>query len=414
MKVHFGFRLLAIALLLCGLAACLASPFQSRAERERLTVRWVGKALARMGEQRLADRFLKDYFENKRVHFAPMDGREENANTGANKKGINEVTFSDAMLGVGDQHKLLQQDMFRGSTQVLLWAITVAHEYQHMDQKNPQNLPPWEDPAWRATDRMVADWTKRLQSEYEQLVKQPGTKGRDAKIDPIKAIIQRLKSEIGNLSEGADLNIKTKKMSPDVKLTLDESLARMNSVLAAMDKRKAVGALAPPKPKDKKGGWWEQISAEPFDKVAATDNYMLTASDGSFTAKWWMGDDRFSFKATWTSPPKRILPTDKIKIDASVTMIENVGDYYSANGAFAVWVDRPDCEPGFVISPYMGIANLNISHKASIPVPPPTSGVLDGSKLPTGTKGAKVAFMVFVGNGRNGGYRYIYEWKDGW
>lgn len=413
--------LLAVILSFASLAFSRSNP-TDQATRERLTVRWLSKALIRMGEKQLANRLMDDYFVNKRVHFRAMNSRDMNAETGPARSGVNEVTFSSDMLFIADLDRVLQKRPYGDRSQLISWAVTIFHEYQHMDQKNPQNLPKWEDPAWKATDKLVSDWSKRLESEYLAASRLPLSKERDAKISEIKDVIQRLNSEIASLREGIDLNLANHSLTADQSWLLDDTQRRLKSILATMEKKSNLEQLQPPKPANtKKGGSWNLVQTKPFDQLAPSDvNYSLTASDGTITSGWRQNNDVFKFTSKWTSPPKQILPTDKVKISMTITIVANAGDQYSANGTLSIWFDRPECEPGSVISP-IGLrgdkgesGNIAVTHKLGVPAPTGIDVYIDGKALPTGTPGARIALMVCAYNGRNAGYRYIYEWKDSW
>jgi hypothetical protein len=164
-------------------------------------------------------------------------------------------------------------------------------------------------------------------------------------------------------------------------------------------------------------GHWELVQTDLFDKLAATDtNYSVKILATSISCSWSMGEESMSFTASWTAPPAQILPTDKVPLSLSVVMDKNVGTFYSEHGSFDVWFDKPECEPGAIISP-IGLkgaqgetGNLAISHQPQS-VSPPITVFINGKDLPAGSVGARIALMVNVYNGRSFGVRYIYAWK---
>jgi len=106
----------------------------------------------------------------------------------------------------------------------------------------------------------------------------------------------------------------------------------------------------------------------------------------------------------------------------SVTVDTCTGNQYSANGDFAVFFDRPEIQPGFIIAPISLKGDkgensyIQLTHRQGIP-PSPASSLsvyIEGKNLSTGSKGARIALLAAVGIGRNAGFKYIYEWKDNW
>jgi hypothetical protein len=164
-------------------------------------------------------------------------------------------------------------------------------------------------------------------------------------------------------------------------------------------------------------GYWELTKTDVFDKLAATDtNYGVTILSNSISCTWSMGPDVFTFTSSWTTPPTQIRPTDKVPMNLSVKLDQNIGSQYSANGNFDVFFDRPECEPGSVIAA-IGLkgaqgetGSFTISHLTST-VSPPVQVFINGKDLPAGAPGARIALMVVAYNGRSVGVRYIYAWK---
>ena len=93
--------------------------------------------------------------------------------------------------------------------------------------------------------------------------------------------------------------------------------------------------------------------------------------------------------------------------------VTNQGDQYSANGEFALFFDRPEIEPGAVIAPISlkgdkgETGYIQFTHKAGVPPSPAASlqVYIDAKTLPAGSKGARIALLASLYNGRNAGYR---------
>jgi hypothetical protein len=144
----------------------------------------------------------------------------------------------------------------------------------------------------------------------------------------------------------------------------------------------------------------------------------LDYSERAIIWRWSLGEDVFAFTSTWSKPPDVILPTDTVKIEIAVKLIENRGNAYSANGSLAIWFDSPNVDPGFVQNP-IGFTNdknengsIAVTHRLdAAPLPPPRTVWVKGSALPNGRIGSQIALLVCAYNGRNAGTKYIYEWK---
>ncbi len=402
----------------------LVSPVYSQNTREIITIRWLNKTLIRMGEPGLAKRLTEDYYTNKTVKFGFINSADANASTKVGLNGKNGITLSDNMLMTAEVDKLLQQSPYGDNSNLIGDAMTVVHEYVHMDQTVPLNYPRWEDPAWQKSDQTLNKWAKKIEAEYNALRKSPESKEKTAKLTELIDIIKKLQSEAVAVRNSITENTKNKSLSPNQRWLIDDTDKRLKAMIDSQKKYVAVGKMIPESPSAKKDkGYWEVISVQAYDKLAAGDNnYSLSAGDGTLKAKWALANDRFDITATYTVPPKKIYPSDKIPVNISVT-VSNSGDQYSASGDFALFFDRPEIEPGSVISPISLKGNIgkkeitgyiSFSHKAGID-PNPASSVdvfILGSSLPTGSKGAKIALIAVLYNGRAAGYKYVYEWKD--
>jgi hypothetical protein len=166
--------------------------------------------------------------------------------------------------------------------------------------------------------------------------------------------------------------------------------------------------------------YWEMVSTRVYDTLPpGSENYGVVVADGAITARYALNNDEWKFLCNYTSPPKKIRPTDKIPMNMGVTILVNSGQQYSANGEFSLLFDRPEVEPCFVIAPLFlktadGVnGNIALTHRLGVPPSPASNLVvyIDGKSLPTGTPGAQIAFLASVYNGRCSVYKYIYEWK---
>lgn len=400
-----------------------------QSSREQLTIRWLAKTLNRMGETKLAKRLMEDYYTHKSVRFGSIKdeyGRvmDANAASGRGANGKNEIIFNESMLSrTGDQDRLLTKKPYGASSSLISDAMTVVHEYVHMDQQDPDNKPAWEDPAWQTSDRTLNNWVKKIEAEYNAARNMPASKEKTAKLTELADILKKLNAELAVTREAIHNNIANESLSPNQKWLLDDTEKRIQLMKEAFKKYEDIAKLGPQQPPQKKDpGYWELVSEQAFDKLAASDiNYSLTAGSGSISARWSQNNDVFKVTATFTPPPKQIRPGDRFPIQLSVA-VSNQGDQYSASGEFAVFFDRPEIEPGSVIAPVSlkgdkgESSYIQFTHKQGV-LPSPSASMqvyIDAKTLPTGSKGARIALLASLYNGRSAGYRYIYEWKENW
>lgn len=166
--------------------------------------------------------------------------------------------------------------------------------------------------------------------------------------------------------------------------------------------------------------YWELLDSVIYKTLPpGSENYSITVGNGSIKARYALGNDEWEFLCTYTIPPNKIHVSDKVPINMAVSILINSGQQYSANGGFVIFFDDPAIEPGFVNRPIFlkttneVISSISLTHRLGVP-PAPASNLtvyIDGKSLPTGSNGDRIALLVDVGNGRNFGYKYIYEWK---
>lgn len=171
----------------------------------------------------------------------------------------------------------------------------------------------------------------------------------------------------------------------------------------------AGGGSAPATP----GGAWELVEVVDYSQAPGDSNYRLSYGRGSIGWRWTMNKDAFGFNATWSPPPQVIRPGERVEMSFAVAVTEDTGDDYFAGGTFSMFFDRPEVEPGSVISPIHFTndagesANVEVRHREKSP---PVSRKVWAS-LPAGQPGDRLALLVDAYNGRSAGTKYIYEWK---
>lgn len=374
------------------------------------SVRWIARTLDRLGEKALAQRFLRDYTQNKVISFGDLGG-DANAETGRGWSGKNEITLDNSMLKIADLERTYAKRPYGPQSVLVSAAVTIFHEYQHMDQTRPQNIPKFEDPAWLATDAALNRWVRLLQTQIEAIAKEPASASRTQRLAEANDLLRQLKVEVTALKDAIKTNEGNGSLSKGLKWRFSDTASR----IAAAQKRIGAPAAAAPKPVADKA--WVLVQTVPYNTPPSDANYQLSWGEGKIGWKWSLGSDVFAFDCTWTLPPKVIRPDDEVKLTLAVSLTQNDGEAYSANGTFDVWFDHPDCEPGSVISPTGFRApagqrpGIAVTHRKGVPPPAPVEISIKGSELPGARDGGRIALMVCAYNGRNAGIKYIYEWR---
>lgn len=414
-------RIITLVILLLSLMSTTASLPQTAGSDT--TIRYIARSLDRFGEKALAQRLLKDYFLENRVSLKPLDSNEENAYVTQDDNGRNVMVITDNALEIARSEKLIAKRPYHSGSSLLTWTLTVYHEYIHMDQILPETIPKFEDPAWQATDKAIERWTKLLENELAAALGKPVSATRKEEVQQILDAIVALKSELGTFDNDVLNGVANGILSPGQKWTYLTSLTKLREL--EKKAKAAMAATAPPasttnpatpplKPGEKA---WVRISVKEYNEPSPNENYSYNASDGQVQMRWGMGTDTWHFTCTWDKPPRVIRKTDKIPITMSIKVDKNVGESYSANGAFVLVWDRPEVEPGVTIdgSLLRGAKGeksvLNVTHRMGVPPEGPVTVYIDGSTLPNGMDGAQIALLADVYNGRSSGVKYIYEWK---
>lgn len=409
-------RVLWTLALLLGLTAESGAPPTPQQGSEMTTIRWIARTLDRLGEKETAKRLITDYTQTGRVRFTDLGGDGVNAETGPSRRGGNEMDLDRSYLKIADLERLLVKRPYGSSSTLVSAAATIYHEYQHMDQNRPQNTPKYEDPAWQATDAALARWTAQLEREWATVKRQPPSAARTQKLQEIGDLVRQVLAEASGLQDGITRNEASGTLSRGLPWKIGSTIAKLRTLTAEIKKGVSGGGSLPAPTLNTADGWY-LVEVVDYSQKPSDANYALAYGRGSIGWRWSLGEDVFGFRCTWSEPPKVIRVGDRIEIDISVSITENVGDYYSANGNFTIWFDRPDIEPGSAGSP-IGFTNskgetggIDVSHRgAKTGASTGRRVYVDASSLP---KAGRVALIVSAYNGRVAGTKYIYEWRSG-
>jgi len=198
----------------------------------------------------------------------------------------------------------------------------------------------------------------------------------------------------------------------DVLLAKDTVVASVESE-GAPSSQSAEGPATQAPALTKPAGMWKLVEVADYAAKPADKEYQLSYARGGIGWRWAQRNDAWGFKSSWSAPPQAIKPGERVAMEFSVAVTEDVGDDYSAGGEFSMFFDRPEVEPGSVIDP-TGFTNDNgetgrveVRHR----VKSPAVSRKVWTTLGAGEPGARIALVVTAYNGRIAGTKYIYEWS---
>lgn len=410
------------AFLSVAMLAVAAASVRAQTPAQDTSIRYIARTLNRLGETATAQRLLNDYFNTKKVVISDLSGEGTGVNSRTGRKytvvGRNEMELHISVEAIGQSERSVARRPYGPSSPLVQWAATVMHEYVHMGQVGPKNVPRFEDPAYHAMDDTFARWAERLRTEAAAVQSLPSSPERTAKLRETGDLVNCVLSEAGSYEEAIGRSVAENKLSKGQTFRIGQTLAALRSVKTSLAGGSQALATAKPKPGTVPFKGWVLVQVDDFNKPPSDANYKLGYGRGSINWGWSLNKDVFNFTSTWSEPPKVIKPGDRVNMTIGVAVTANSGTDYSANGTFAVWFDRPDIEPGSVGAP-IGFRNdkgeggsFAVSHKQSISGSTYQRDVwADFSSLPKGNDGARMALLVDAYNGRSAGTRYIYEWR---
>lgn len=379
--------------------------------RQDTAIIMVARTLERLGEKALAKRFLEDYFNNGRVKIKDLGGEGVNAETGPTGLlggGKNVMTLDDDILSqTADQKRIWEKNPYAHSLNIVGWAVTVYHEYVHMDQNNPQNIPTYEDPAWQKTDKAIATWCERLKNEFDNLKSEPASSMKGDKLQELKDIFRHLKSQSALFKEAVERNILEGKLSRGMTWEYPVLVTKIESIIQDIDteigRNKTVSQLV-----NSTSGWKQESVTTHEIKVKDDSewywNHKFTLSDGSGSGglswkdNWNSGS--VSFNASWTGLSPVLQPGGKVTVVFNLsTSASQTGGYRNMGG----WL-------------YLKVKGMKIGddvkHGGSTDnLPPPTVEKRE-FVVPQGKDGDTMEILIFYHNNAGSGtivYKYVYS-----
>jgi len=335
-----------------GLAGTLlavpATTQDDKAEAD-YAIQAIARTLKRLGEDKVAERLLRDYKAKKpRIDFAPhTDGT--NAKTGARYWAVfgeNTMTLHISVLGLALRRRALDKDPYAWTSTLVQWAMTVYHEYVHMDQIRPGLKAEFEDPAWRESDAALVRWVDRMVMEYARLAPQPDSPAKRQAMEEIAKILRHLKSEITTLQSGVKGNIADGVMTAGYAWKSPLAMRRVDAIIGMIEKQlpSAASAAKPKRPTPPRSPVapsgpparpaWTKAGSTELEPVSSMyrprdDKWYQFGrpqlSAGGTERSWhWVeppsgscqGDVAIS--STWTQPPGRLVPGDKLRLTLAV------------------------------------------------------------------------------------------------
>jgi hypothetical protein len=328
--------------------AILYLPGNEREDDFAKSAQIVAETLKFLGEEKLADRFLTD-IRLKRVKVGKL-GTAENATTGTNNLlgvGANEMTLDDAILVLGRSERLWKKKKYDSPLNYLAWAETIVHEYVHMDQKDPQNVPKFEDPAYLHIAQTHVRWFNRLNQLFETIAANEQDPQKKAiKLHGLRRILVSLDMLQGPFKEAVEKKIKDHSLNAHLKFAnigldsriggtirqIDAELKATETEIATAGKHKASPAVKNSKMDSTTGQTgWHREGPPAIEKAinkpdACYPSSTLDISDGVATGtREWRDcsnatkcSGTYVGKVTWTPPPAYMQPGKDVNFTATV------------------------------------------------------------------------------------------------
>lgn len=338
-----------------ALLAALPSAVGAADPKEQACIDQIAAMLVRVGEAKTAARLKRD-FAAGRVQLAPLGGDTE-AETG---KPVSEWANNKPNRMTLNRDKVFQQvaEARTGRTNPLLlgWAVTVVHEYVHMDQVNPTLTAKYETPAWLASSDALRRWLGMFHRDFEraQTLKEPA---RSRLLQELSVWV----GEIGTLAGAFHAEILDKinhrnavgMKSPQVDPKKNYAFPMTQTQAQALLKRVQTVAKAPagpgvaPKPAPTKFVWRRKDAGfallQPEETVAtyrANANYTCSGSEGVVTFGYRTGAETCRFAVTWNRPPDRLAPGETVRITVKASDTGCTAATGGAGGSVGAFIQR--------------------------------------------------------------------------
>ncbi|MEW6573777.1 MAG: copper amine oxidase N-terminal domain-containing protein [Bacillota bacterium] len=380
--------------------------------RQDTAIIMVAKTLGRLGEKDLAKRFLDDYFSNGRVKIEALGGEGVNAETGPEGlfgSGENIMTLDDSILKQADAKRIWEKRPYSRALDTVGWAVTVYHEYIHMGQKNPQNIPRDEDPAWQETDRAIARWCERLKNELDNLKNEPASGMKGDKLQELEDILLHLKSQSGLFKEAVPRNIRDGKLSAGLTWEYPGLVTKIDGIIQDVQAEITRNKSALQTTASSSGPGWKLQSVTTANLKVNEDrewywNHKFTLSDGhgsgGLSWKDSYNSGSVSFQASWTGLSPTLLPGTKVPVVFNLsTSASQTGGYRNMGGGLYLKVNG------------MKIGDDVKNGGSTDSLPPPTTEKREFD-VPTGKDGDVMEIFISYGNNAGSGniiYKYVYS-----
>jgi len=379
--------------------------------RQDKAIMMVAKTLERLGEKKLAKRFLDDYFNNGRVKINAL-GEGVNAETGPGAFGFGEnvMTLSNSILSVVDMKRIWEKRPYHEALNTVGWAVTVYHEYIHMGQKNPKNIPRDEDPAWQETDKAIARWSERLKNELDNLKNQPASNVKVDNLQELEDILKHLKSQTFLFKEAVPRNISEGKLSDGLTWEYPTLLTKIDGIIQDVQSEitRNKNALQTASSSSGCGSGWNLQSVTTADVKVDKDNdaywnHKYTLSDGNGSGSYCWKDSynsgSVSFKCSWSGLSSTLQPGTKVPVVFKLSTSANqTGGYRNVGNWLFLKVNGRK----------IGDDVKNNGSTDNLPPPKTEKREFD---VPTGNDGDVMEVLISYHNGAGWGniiYKYVY------
>lgn len=173
----------------------------------------IAEVLRLLGNADTADRFISD-IKGGRVVFRNL-GAGIFGETGRNG-GTYQIAFNSHLF----QQVNIRQPVY--SVNNINWAVTIEHEYVHGRQitggAHPDEVPLYEDPAWRKNVELIQAWMREQNHRLGKLRSAPDSPAKAKELKEIANWIKSLRSAHSDALAGVREKIREGKVSRDITL----------------------------------------------------------------------------------------------------------------------------------------------------------------------------------------------------
>jgi hypothetical protein len=200
---------------------------------QTVTIDLIAATLRRLGDAGTAADLQKD-FKRGVIRFTSLGGAGVNAETGQ-EGGRNVMDIEASLIDrIAGLEKVLRKRPYGPSSVLVDVALTVRHEYVHMRQVKPDNVPEFEDPAYLEVGGTLRRWLRKLEAERTVLLARRPSATRTKDLAELSDLVAQLGPLTASMREAYERNVSEGKVSADLPVGFDQVAVRVTSLQASL------------------------------------------------------------------------------------------------------------------------------------------------------------------------------------